>query len=301
MFKYIGYMSLPSALLLAACASRTPANLRDARAAYKRAANGPAAQLTPAQLHAAQTSLAVAEQTYDDEGDSANTRDRAYVAERKAQLAEVQASIVAADQQTVLAAKRLERDQARNQAQTEEALNRTRAELEREKQQRREAEQRAAEALSALAGIGSVKQESRGTVITLSGAVIFASGKSELLPGARAKLDQVATALMQGDPKSKIVVEGHTDSRGSAALNQDLSTRRAETVRNYLVSKGVPAERISSEGFGATHPIADNDTAEGRANNRRVEIVVGADTLQQQSSTTPNVPGASNSTSTPGK
>jgi OOP family OmpA-OmpF porin len=69
-------------------------------------------------------------------------------------------------------------------------------------------------------------------------------------------------------------VQGYTDSRGSAALNQDLSTRRAESVKDYLVSKGVAGERLSSEGLGPSNPVADNETAEGRANNRRVEIIV---------------------------
>jgi outer membrane protein OmpA-like peptidoglycan-associated protein len=70
------------------------------------------------------------------------------------------------------------------------------------------------------------------------------------------------------------VVEGHTDSQGSASFNQDLSHRRAESVRLYLVSHGIAADRVTSEGLGLTRPIADNTSAEGRANNRRVEIIV---------------------------
>jgi outer membrane protein OmpA-like peptidoglycan-associated protein len=119
-----------------------------------------------------------------------------------------------------------------------------------------------------------VTKDDRGTIITLSGAVIFASGHSELLPAAKSKLDQVATALNVSESASKIIVQGYTDSRGSAALNQDLSTRRAESVKDYLVSKGVAGERLSSEGLGPSNPVADNETAEGRANNRRVEIIV---------------------------
>jgi outer membrane protein OmpA-like peptidoglycan-associated protein len=111
-------------------------------------------------------------------------------------------------------------------------------------------------------------------VITLSGGVLFASGKSELLPAAQLKLNSVADALMQQDPDSKMVVEGHTDSQGGDAYNQDLSQRRAQTVRDYLVSRGVAADRATAQGFGPSRSIADNKSAEGRANNRRVEIVV---------------------------
>lgn len=262
----------------------------DARAAYQRAAQSEAKELTPAQLHTAERSLAVAEKTFEDEGASANTRDRAYVAMRKAELAQVQAGIVRAERTTLLAAKRVEAAKERQQTATQSNLDSTQAQLvdERnvvanqksqlavERQRAQDAERRAAGAMAALANVASVKQEARGMVITLSGAVVFASGQSELLPGASAKLDQVATALSQGDPKAQIVVEGHTDSRGSAALNQDLSNARAEKVRGYLVSKGIAGDRIVSQGVGPARPVADNESAEGRANNRRVEIIVKA-------------------------
>lgn len=84
----------------------------------------------------------------------------------------------------------------------------------------------------------------------------------------------MADALTKQDPDSKMVVEGHTDSQGSAASNQDLSQRRAQSVRDYLVSRGIAGDRVTSQGFGPTRAIADNASAEGRANNRRVEIVV---------------------------
>ena len=71
-----------------------------------------------------------------------------------------------------------------------------------------------------------------------------------------------------------ILVEGHTDSHGSKVLNLELSQRRAQTVRDYLASQGIAPERIKAEGLGFTRPVANNKTAEGRANNRRVEIVV---------------------------
>jgi outer membrane protein OmpA-like peptidoglycan-associated protein len=139
---------------------------------------------------------------------------------------------------------------------------------------RKEAEARAAQAAADLAKFASVKTEERGIVITLSGSVLFTSGSSQLLAAAQLKLNDVADALTKQDPESRIVVEGYTDSQGTAASNQDLSERRAQAVRDYLVSRGIAGDRVTGQGFGPTRPIADNASAEGRANNRRVEIVV---------------------------
>ena len=270
-------ISICTAWLLCACSSSVPRSLADARAANQRCAQGPAAQLAPAQVHAAQTSLAIAEQTFDDEGDSQSAHDRAYVAQRKAELAEVQAAIVTANQEAEVISRRGEADKERIRQATATDLENTRAQLSSEQARRQDAERRAADALTRLANVASVKQETRGTVITLSGEVIFASGKVDLLTAARTRLDQVALALKESDASAQFIVEGYTDSRGSIALNQDLSSRRAATVRDYLVSRGVPANRITSRGLGPANPIADNETAEGRANNRRVEIVVKND------------------------
>ena len=136
-----------------------------------------------------------------------------------------------------------------------------------------ESEKRTAAALASLASIASLKEEERGLVLTLTGSVLFQSGKSTLMPPARAKLDQVAEAL-QAIQARNLIVEGHTDSQGSDASNQGLSQRRADAVGDYLVQRGYPANRIRSLGQGEGSPVAKNDSAEGRANNRRVEIVI---------------------------
>jgi len=143
-----------------------------------------------------------------------------------------------------------------------------------EKKDHADAEARAKDALNklALAGVAQ-KQETRGLVITLPGGVLFASGRSELLGSAQGKLDQIAGALVD-EEGHKITVEGYTDSRGSNDMNQDLSQRRAESVRDYLVSHGVNANQIKAQGFGKSNPVASNASAEGRANNRRVEIII---------------------------
>jgi outer membrane protein OmpA-like peptidoglycan-associated protein len=94
-----------------------------------------------------------------------------------------------------------------------------------------------------------------------------------LLPSAQVKLDQVANALLAVRARN-LIVEGHTDSQGSEAYNQGLSQRRADAVRDYLVQRGYPADRIQTRGMSEGSPIADNASPEGRANNRRVEIII---------------------------
>ena len=132
----------------------------------------------------------------------------------------------------------------------------------------------AREALDKLNSGGvTVKEESRGTVIMLPGAVLFSTGKSVLLPGAKERLSKVAEVL-KDEPNRKIVVEGHTDSTGKAAMNDRLSQQRADSVKDYLMTHGVPSKQITTKGFGASHPIASNSSSEGRAENRRVEIVL---------------------------
>jgi len=141
-------------LVCGGCASAVPRELADARAAYQRASAGPAARENPAQLHVAEQALSVAEKTFDDEGDSDKARDRAYVAIRKAELAEVQADIAQLARQTAEAQQRTQlanartQDQMRNQlGNAKEQLAAQRQELDSERQARAEAERRAAERL----------------------------------------------------------------------------------------------------------------------------------------------------------
>jgi len=144
-----------------------------------------------------------------------------------------------------------------------------------DKSMRAEAEKRAREALDKIAvmGVGSVRLEERGTIITMPGAALFGSDRANLLPLSHDNLDLVADALKVPDGH-QIVVEGYTDSHGADLSNRELSQRRAQAVRDYLVSRGVPADRIRAQGLGAIRPVADNGTIAGRAKNRRIEIVV---------------------------
>lgn len=274
---------------LVGCGSTLPPKeLVDARAAYQNAAKGPAAAQNPAELHVAKQALEQAERSFDDDGDSAQTKDFSYIAIRKAQLADASANAILAQKEKLAAEREAqnvrdeqlsktqsELDKARrSHADSEANLTRTREQLEQEKKLREEAEKRYAAALVDLQKIASVKQETRGMVITLSGEVLFTSGQATLTPGAILKLNDVAKALTESNPDSTITVEGHTDSQGARDFNMNLAQKRADAVREHLVSKGVAADRIKAIGIGPDRPIADNKTAEGRANNRRVEIVV---------------------------
>lgn len=122
----------------------------------------------------------------------------------------------------------------------------------------------------------SVKPEPvQSEVITLSdaGDVLFAFNQSELTPAAQSKLDSLMPKL-QSDDVVSIKVIGHTDSVGSDTYNQALSERRASSVAAYLLSQGLAPSKLTSEGKGQSQPVADNETEEGRAKNRRVELHV---------------------------
>lgn len=296
--SYIAIVGLViNTLGLAACAaSLPPQDLLSARSAYERAkGDGLTAKVNPSDLDAAHKQLEVAESAFREEGDTQGTRDQAYLALRRTEYAEVIARTRRTDQATGATVDAMHADEKKTVAGTAAALARSKAALatqeganeqqkvalKDEKTRREEAEKRAAQAMADLAKFASVKQEARGMVITLSGSVLFTSAKSDLLPAAQLKLNEVANALIKEDPTSKIVVEGHTDSQGGVPYNQDLSQRRAQSVRDYLVSRGIASDRVTSQGFGSSRSIADNASAEGRANNRRVEIVVTPSTTPQ--------------------
>lgn len=299
--------SLALSGFISSCATIAPGQLVDARNSYATSSQGLAGKLTPTELYDAKKVLDKANLEFEEHGDTLECRDLAYVAHRKIELADVKArtevdrqSIAEAakagvgvrdDQvrntQAALAASRQQLTNERrenvsttnqllavNDAQNRELAN-TNSQLEAEQKARQSAEAKLAGAMKDLAAIAAVKEEARGVVITLSGSVLFASNKFALLNTAMTKLDQVAEALKQQDGNKRMVVEGHTDNQGNDATNQPLSLNRANAVRDYLVSRGVAADKIIAVGMGSKHAITDNKTAENRANNRRVEIVIG--------------------------
>lgn len=116
-------------------------------------------------------------------------------------------------------------------------------------------------------------EDGKSILVNLPDGVTFAVDSTTISPAFQKTLDEIALSLKQY-PDSLIDVYGHTDSTGSDAYNQSLSERRARSVADYLSMRGVASSRIRSQGFGEQYPIASNDTAEGRALNRRVEIKI---------------------------
>jgi outer membrane protein OmpA-like peptidoglycan-associated protein len=257
---------IAAALGTTACAHKTPDALAQARQQYQEAAAGPASKYAPAELASAKESLDDAEKAFEEDDESQQAFDLAYVADRKARLATTKAGIAMTEQQD-----KAVRDQAIAERDRLNAAQRQ--QLASAQMQSDEAQRRAREAELALQNLGA-KQSERGQVITLQGNVLFQTGKANLLPGAKQALDQVAAVLVNMRDR-QLIIDGYTDSRGSDELNQRLSEARANSVRDYLVSQGVNADQLRAEGLGESAPIADNGTAEGRAMNRRVEIVVG--------------------------
>ncbi len=121
------------------------------------------------------------------------------------------------------------------------------------------------------------RDTARGLIVNMSD-VLFDTGKYNLRPAAREKLARISGIILS-HPGLKLEVEGHTDSVGSEAFNQTLSEQRAAAVLTYLTSSGIPANAVTSKGFGKMMPVASNDTAAGRQQNRRVELVVSGEVI----------------------
>jgi outer membrane protein OmpA-like peptidoglycan-associated protein len=261
-------------LTTGACATTQPSPmLVDARQDYDKARNGPPGQFVPELVHEAKTALDKAERAHDRDPGSNEEEHLAYLAHRRTLLA-----VSAAEQRMAVAegAKAKKAFETMLVSQRDDANDKAKeagSDLADERTKRKSAEDAARRALARLAEMASVKTEAQRTIITLSGEVLFKSKEATLLPGAQSQLDLVAEALTSQGEK-RMVVEGHTDSQGKDDYNQALSQRRADAVRSYLVSRGIAADLIQAAGKGELEPVADNKSAEGRANNRRVEIEI---------------------------
>lgn len=177
--------------------------------------------------------------------------------------------IAAAERARYEEAARLREEVAQERARADQAqgeLARTRTEMQQRETTRFEELQRA------LASVAQTRSDDRGFIVTLPG-IFFDTGKATLKPGARNVLNRVADQL-KTHTDVRITVEGHTDSVGSEESNQALSQRRAEAVRDYLSGRGVPGERLEVAARGESAPLATNDTAAGRQQNRRVELIL---------------------------
>ena len=181
----------------------------------------------------------------------------------KAAAEKAQAEAVA--QQQVLAA---EADKAKASAAQSENL---RQQAEKEKQDLR------ARLLQQLNSVLATRDSARGLIANMSD-VLFRSGSVDLLPAARERLAKVS-GIVLAYPSLHVSIEGHTDSVGSDEYNQDLSERRAQSVRDYFVRGGIPGGTVDARGFGKAEPVASNETPEGRQQNRRVELVLSGDAI----------------------
>jgi outer membrane protein OmpA-like peptidoglycan-associated protein len=152
-----------------------------------------------------------------------------------------------------------------------ETARETAARAEREQQELRQ------QLATQLNVILQTRDTARGLIVNMSD-VVFDTGKATLKPGAREKLAKISGILV-AHPGLKLEVEGHTDSVGTAEYNQTLSENRAASVRDFLVSQGVPSSTITAHGFGKERPVASNDTDSGRQLNRRVELVVSGEAI----------------------
>lgn len=128
----------------------------------------------------------------------------------------------------------------------------------------------------------TVQRVGEGIVVTFDSGILFGFDSDQLSSAARENLRNLAESL-QRHPNTEVLLVGHTDSVGSAEYNQGLSERRARSAASYLVSLGLPADRIRSTGRGLNEPIASNETEAGRQENRRVEVAIFADEAMRES------------------
>ena len=203
--------------------------------------------------------------------------DRLRAEQAKAEAEQARAEAERAKQEAEAARAAALEQQRLAQAEAEKA--RVAAEQAEQMRQRAEAEkaEMRARLLRQLNAILETHDTSRGLVVNMSD-VLFESAKYGLRPAARERLAKIAGILL-AYPDLRLDVEGHTDAIGSDAYNQDLSEKRAAAVQQYLVQQGIPASAIAARGFGKLQPVADNSTAAGRQQNRRVELVVSGDMI----------------------
>ena len=290
-----------AALVLTGCASTRPSGeLAQARTLHQTLVSSGADRRVEADMLRTNTAIAEAEAAFSTRKHQEDVDALGHIALRLAQTAEANNARLLADRAAdSLRTARLQRLLTLSEAQradleTKRQLSEQEVQALRERnllvEQRADSLRRAAEEAnrrlneavtqlrSLVAEITNLQQTQRGLVISLSD-ILFDVGKSTLKPGSQASIQRIAVVLTQYT-QHQILVEGHTDATGGDDFNLQLSRDRANSVRTSLVAGGVEASRITAEGFGESRPVASNDNAAGRQQNRRVEIViVGAGTV----------------------
>ena len=268
------------ALALAACASMPQPNaaLESARSAVRTAEADPNVNKYAAlDLDRARKDLSIAEEAQMHHMD-AQVDQPAYLATQNARLAQAHASAKADDAR--VAAGQIERDQIMLASRTREAENakssaaNSKAVAQSALSQRDQANEETARVQAELDALKATPTP-RGLVITI-GDVLFDTGRSELKSGASRKLDQLSQFLVE-HPDRRVQIDGFTDSVGTDSYNEELSQRRADSVKTALINRGVQPSRIGTEGYGKAYPVASNNDSGGRQLNRRVEVVIGGD------------------------
>lgn len=271
-----GFLVVGSLLGGGCTAGNPPVALEQARTAYAQAEQSPAVVAhAPVPLQEANQALRRAERVWADDHDVEEVQHLATLASQRVAIAKAAAEKKVAEAQIQQATE--ERDQVLLDARTR-AAQRAQSEAAQATQQAQVATSQAQAATSQVQQLQQelaalqAKQTDRGLVLTL-GDVLFETGKADLRPGALRNLYPLVTFL-QKYPERRVVIEGHTDSVGSDAYNLDLSQRRADAVRDFLLQNGVHAAQMSTRGYGKASPVASNDTTEGRQHNRRVELII---------------------------
>jgi outer membrane protein OmpA-like peptidoglycan-associated protein len=262
------------AAVMAACASAPQRNdqLEQARAEVQTLSSDPLAQQAASgDMDAARASLSQADTAFQAKEPPEKVNQLAYLAKRHAEAGEARIAETRARQEVARAQQDRDkiliaaRERETQNAQTQTAVAQGQAAA---------AQSDLARAKQELADL-QAKQTDRGLVLTL-GDVLFDTGRATLKPGADRTIDRLAQAL-KDNPNTKVQIEGHTDSVGGDDYNMALSERRAEAVSDALRMRGVPSDRYEAKGLGKDFPVASNSTAEGRQQNRRVEIIFSDD------------------------
>jgi outer membrane protein OmpA-like peptidoglycan-associated protein len=275
-------------------------NLAAAQMQYKEAQNsGPVNTLAPAELRDAQVALEQAQTAWGKKDKTSEVDHLAYLASKKVAIAQEATRQRTAEkaindaqgqrQQTLLVARTLEAQNAQRSADASqrnaESAQRTAEAATAQaaasanatamaRQDAQSAEAQAAQLKQQLADMDA-RETARGMVVTI-GDLLFDNNSATLKPGAGNSVQRLA-AFLKAYPLRNVLIEGHTDSVGSADSNQGLSERRAASVRNALLQSGVVGERLGMRGYGESFPVASNQSAEGRVSNRRVEVILSDD------------------------
>jgi len=257
-----------ASVLLAACSAALtrPEGADDARSKLTRLQSDPQlASRAPVAIKEAELAVRAAEKPQQDREEGEHL---VFIADRKVEIASALAqSRLSVDQREMLSE---QRENARLDSRTRE-VDRARSDAASARMDTAAANKQT-DALQAQIEELNAKATDRGLVVTL-GDLLFATGKSELKGGAARNLSKLAAFLDENKDRT-VMIEGYTDNVGSEDYNMGLSQRRADSVKAYLVNAGIAASRLLAAGKGEASPVAGNDSASGRQQNRRVEVII---------------------------